>query len=287
MYSLAIDLLNTQIVYSGTLFTAPGAYGGGVYKSINGGSSWIAVNNGLSNLNVTSLAIVPTDTQIVYAGTWGGGIFKLFIIRSFVIASSSSSGGSISPLGNISANSGENQTFTITPNTGYTISNVKVDGTFVGAVSLYTFSNITANHIIEGTFEKEITTITTILQIGNMNFTVNGVSNTLDSPPVIKNNRTLLPIRAIIESLGGTVSWDATERKVTVSLGSTNIELWIGKSTAKVNGINTAIDSSNTKVVPEIINSRTMLPLRFVAENLGCDVQWDGTTQTITITYQP
>jgi len=126
-----------------------------------------------------------------------------------------------------------------------------------------------------------------ILQIGKSNFTVNGVSNTLDSPPIIKNSRTLLPIRAIVEALGGTVSWEATERKVTVSLGSTTIELWIGKPTAKVNGIDTLIDAANSKVVPEIINGRTMLPLRFVTENLGCDVQWDGTTKTITITYQP
>jgi hypothetical protein len=123
------------------------------------------------------------------------------------------------------------------------------------------------------------------LQIGNSTFTVNGISKTLDSPPVIKNSRTLLPIRAIIESLGGVVSWDATERKVTVSLGSKTIELWIGKSTAKVNGADIPIDAANPKVVPEIINSRTMLPLRFITENLGCEVQWDGTTQTITITY--
>jgi len=68
-------------------------------------------------------------------------------------------------------------------------------------------------------------------------------------------------------------------------LGSTIIELWIGKSIAKVNGINTPIDSTNSKVVPEIINSRTMLPLRFVTENLGCDVKWDDATKTITITY--
>ncbi|MCX6084560.1 MAG: copper amine oxidase N-terminal domain-containing protein, partial [Caldiserica bacterium] len=54
---------------------------------------------------------------------------------------------------------------------------------------------------------------------------------------------------------------------------------------AKVNGVDTPIDSTNSKVVPEIINSRTMLPLRFAAENLGCDVQWDGTTKTITVTY--
>jgi photosystem II stability/assembly factor-like uncharacterized protein len=140
--------------------------------------------------------------------------------------------------------------------------------------------------ILSITYKKPVQTIVIVLQIGQTSFTVNGVSNTLDSPPVIKNNRTLLPIRAIIESLGGTVSWDATERKVTVSLGSKTIELWIGKNTAKVNGVDTPIDSSNSKVVPEIINSRTMLPLRFVAENVGATVDWDGTTKTITITYQ-
>jgi len=136
------------------------------------------------------------------------------------------------------------------------------------------------------TYEKPVQTII-ILRIGQTSFTVNGDTETLDSPPIIKNNRTLLPIRAIIEALGGAVSWDPNERKVTVTLGSTTIELWIGKSTAKVNGVNTPIDSMNSKVVPEIINSRTMLPLRFVTENLGCDVQWDGATKTITITYQP
>jgi len=107
----------------------------------------------------------------------------------------------------------------------------------------------------------------------------------LDSPPIIKNNRTLLPIRAVVEALGGTVEWDATERKVTVSLNYKIIELWIGKSVAKVNDIDTPIDLDNSKVVPEIINSRTMLPLRFVTENLGAKVDWDGSTQTITITY--
>jgi len=125
-----------------------------------------------------------------------------------------------------------------------------------------------------------------ILQIGKSAFTVDGISNTLDAPPVIKNGRTLLPIRAVIEALGGTVGWDANEKKVTVTLGSTTIELWIGKYMAKVNGVDTPIDATNSKVVPEIINSRTMLPLRFVTENLGCDVQWDGTTRTITITYE-
>ena len=137
------------------------------------------------------------------------------------------------------------------------------------------------------TYKKPVQKIFIILQIGNTSFTVNGVTNTFDAPPVIKNNRTLLPIRAVVEALGGTVSWDATERKVTITLSSTTIELWIGKNTAMVNSVNKPIDPSNNKVVPEIINSRTMLPLRFVAENIGATVEWDGTNQTITITYQP
>ena len=52
-----------------------------------------------------------------------------------------------------------------------------------------------------------------------------------------------------------------------------------------MNGKSTPIDSTNPKVVPQILNSRTMLPLRFVAESLGADVQWEASTQTITITY--
>ncbi|MGC8575744.1 MAG: stalk domain-containing protein, partial [Caldisericum sp.] len=63
------------------------------------------------------------------------------------------------------------------------------------------------------------------------------------------------------------------------------IELWIGKNTATVNGITKPIDPTNSKVVPEIINGRTMLPLRFVAESLGCSVDWNATTKTITIKY--
>jgi len=204
---------------------------------------------------------------------------------TFNVIASAGMGGTISPSGTSTVDFGGSKSFTITPSYGYKISNVKVDGKSIGPVSLYTFTNITSDHTIEATFEKKSVTI--VLQIGSESFTVNGETRTLDSPPVIKNNRTLLPIRAVVEALGGTVGWDATERKVTITLSSTTIELWIGKSTAKVNGINTPIDATNPKVVPEIINGRTMLPLRFVTENLGCTVDWDGTTQTITITYQP
>ncbi len=129
-----------------------------------------------------------------------------------------------------------------------------------------------------------------ILKVGDPHININGIEKTIDaqsSKPIIKNDRTLLPIRVIIESLGGTVEWDNTQRKVTISLGYNTIELWIGKNTAKVNGVNKPIDSTNSKVVPEIINSRTYLPIRFISENLGANVNWDSETQTITIYYWP
>ncbi len=169
------------------------------------------------------------------------------------------------------------------------------DGSFNSSLYLSEGSNTitvisTSKYNVTTKITKTIylkTTTVIILQIGKSTFTVNGSERTLDSPPIIKNGRTLLPIRAIIESLGGSIDWDNDQRKVTITLKNTTIELWIGKNIAKVNGVNTPIDTSNSKVVPEIINGRTMLPLRFVAENIGAEVNWDGATKTVTITYKP
>jgi len=69
-----------------------------------------------------------------------------------VITSSAGTGGRISPLGQLKITPGTNKTYTITPNTGYHIANVVVDGSSVGAVSSYTFTNVTAPHTISATF---------------------------------------------------------------------------------------------------------------------------------------
>lgn len=124
-----------------------------------------------------------------------------------------------------------------------------------------------------------------ILKVGSPTMKAGGSNIVLDAVPVIVEGRTLVPIRAVVESLGGTVAWDAGSQTVTITLGTTELKLVIGRSTALVNGKSTAIDSTNPKVVPLIQNGRTMLPLRFVAESLGADVQWEASTQTITITY--
>ncbi|HQN49014.1 MAG TPA: stalk domain-containing protein [Caldisericia bacterium] len=127
--------------------------------------------------------------------------------------------------------------------------------------------------------------IVLMLQIGNLNMYINDNPQQIDVPPTIVEGITLLPIRWVAEPLGAEVGWDGNEKKVTVTLKNTTIELWIGKNIAKVNGVDTPIDPDNPKVVPMIISGRTMLPVRFVAENLGCKVDWDQDTKTVTITY--
>jgi uncharacterized repeat protein (TIGR02543 family) len=207
------------------------------------------------------------------------------VVPTYTLTPTAGTGGTMTPNTAQAVLQGGSATFSIAANTGYRIADVTVDGASQGNISSYTFTNVTSNHTIKAAFEKEQEQTVIVLQIGKSTFTVNGSSKTLDSPPVIKNSRTLVPIRAVIEALGGTVGWDGTARKVTVTLGATSLNLWIGKSVATVNGTNTAIDATNAKVVPEIINSRTMLPLRFVSENLGCSVLWEDATKTITITY--
>ncbi len=129
------------------------------------------------------------------------------------------------------------------------------------------------------------TSIIITLQIDNPEITVNGTSKKIDaqgSKPSIKDGRTLLPIRVLIESLGGTVEWNAKEQKVTISLNGHSTVLIIGKTDTLVDGSKTTLD-----VAPEIINDRTYIPLRFVSEHLGASVNWDSETQTITIYYWP
>ncbi|MHB8107690.1 MAG: stalk domain-containing protein [Candidatus Cryosericum sp.] len=132
----------------------------------------------------------------------------------------------------------------------------------------------------------EATIIT--LTIGNPNIAVNGTPHPIDasgSTPVIVAGRTLLPIRAVVEAIGGTIEWDATTRTVTITAGAVTMSLVIGNRTATVNGTRLPIDPQNASVVPLIVSGRTMLPVRFVGEQLGGTVAWDQATRTATLTF--
>ncbi len=82
---------------------------------------------------------------------------------------------------------------------------------------------------------------------------------------IIENSRSLVPIRVISENLGSKVDWDNNTRTVTIS--ENNIKLKIGNKTASVNGKEITLDAE-----PKIINNLTYIPLRFVSENLNCNV---------------
>lgn len=119
-----------------------------------------------------------------------------------------------------------------------------------------------------------------ILVIGKKDAEVNGDVVKLDVPPMIQKGRTLVPIRFVSESFGAEVGYVKEEQKVTVNLYGKLIEIFINRTTAKVNGQPVILD-----LPAMIIQGRTLVPLRFVSENLGAKVDWDGKTQTITITF--
>jgi len=110
----------------------------------------------------------------------------------------------------------------------------------------------------------------------------------MSASPVISYGRTFLVIRNIAETIGAQVSWDGSSKTTTISLPSQNltIELQIGDSEATVNGKSTYIDSSNHDVKPFISGGRTMLPLRFITENLGLEINWDSPSRTATVFYK-
>jgi len=116
------------------------------------------------------------------------------------------------------------------------------------------------------------------MQIDNRIIEINGVDTTTDAPPVIRDGRTLVPIRAIIEAFGGKVGWDDDAKTVSLSLDGDSIKLTIDSYSAYLNG-----QKHSLSVAPAIIKGRTMLPIRFIAEGFNLGVAWDSDDKTVTI----
>lgn len=107
---------------------------------------------------------------------------------------------------------------------------------------------------------------------------VNGTPVSSDVAPIIINERTMIPARAVFEQLGGTVSWNEASQQVTVQLGGHTVVLTIQSLNATVDGTLRTMDA-----VPRLYQGRTLIPIRFVAEALGATVGWDNATRTATI----
>lgn len=117
----------------------------------------------------------------------------------------------------------------------------------------------------EGTGENEMSLQ---LNINSNSYSVNGITYTADTQPVVQDSRTFVPYRLLAEALGGSVTYDNSTQTITTVDGGTSIIMTIGSTNYTVNGTPATMD------VAPFINSdnRTMVPLRFLAEALGCKV---------------
>ncbi|OEH86851.1 hypothetical protein BHU72_00875 [Desulfuribacillus stibiiarsenatis] len=112
----------------------------------------------------------------------------------------------------------------------------------------------------------------------NVTVHVNGNKITFDQEPVIVSGRTLVPLRAIFESLGASLNWNEQTKTITATKGADKIILKVGNLVATVNNKQTQLE-----VEPIVVNGRTLVPARFIAESFGMVVGWDASTRKISI----
>ena len=112
--------------------------------------------------------------------------------------------------------------------------------------------------------------------------TLNGTELSFDQPPIAVNGRTLVPLRAIFESIGATVEWDQATQTVTSTKDDINISLTIDSNILYKNGSPIELD-----VPAQAINQRTLVPVRAISEAFGAEVEWDENTRTVVINYSP
>jgi hypothetical protein len=118
------------------------------------------------------------------------------------------------------------------------------------------------------------------MQVGAKAALVNGQSIVLQAAPLIRNSTTLVPLRFVAETFGITPAWDGVFQIIDLPLGTRTVRLQIGQRFAAVDGKRVALDAA-----PVIVGGVTMVPLRFIADTLGADTQWEAATRTIIIVY--
>lgn len=114
---------------------------------------------------------------------------------------------------------------------------------------------------------------------GEIKVTLDGEEIEFDQPPVSVDGRTLVPIRAVMEKMGGTVIWLPETNTTEIRFDGNRMQLVLDSKTAFFNG-----DAYKLDVAPRSMNNRTLMPLRFVAEKFGFNVGWNDSTRTVVIT---
>lgn len=155
----------------------------------------------------------------------------------------------------------------------------KIVGFIFCALMLFTIFSLSA--CAETKNENLDNSKTIVMEIDNPQITINNESKNIDdnnTAPTIINGRTFIPIRALMEAFNGEVQWDNATRTATLTYNNNEVKLTVDSTTAYFNNNSVTLD-----VAPVIINGRTMLPVRFVAESFGFNVNWNSENRTITI----
>ncbi|MGI9952958.1 N-acetylmuramoyl-L-alanine amidase [Moorellaceae bacterium AZ2] len=114
---------------------------------------------------------------------------------------------------------------------------------------------------------------------GSVKLYFNGtLLNPAVAPYIDATGRTMVPIRIIMETMKAKVDWIAGEQKVKIEYGSTTLEMWIGKKTARLDGRTLVMDTA-----PVLHQGTTMVPARVIAENFGAQVDWDPSSSSVRI----
>lgn len=124
----------------------------------------------------------------------------------------------------------------------------------------------------------ELTEAAPVKEAAPITVKVDGKALKLDQPPVIQDGRTLVPLRAIFEALGAQVQWDAEAQSVIAEKRLDIISLVIGDNKLNING-----DEKTLDVPAQIIEGRTMVPVRAISEAFGAKVDWNAATGTVTV----
>ena len=121
---------------------------------------------------------------------------------------------------------------------------------------------------------------------------IDGVMVDFDQPPIIQNGRTLVPVRAVFENMGCDVDWDNPSQTVTIKNTDVEISFKIGssymeiKENARSRNKNDSVSRKTLDVPAQIINGRTLVPVRAISEALNCNVTWNGYSNTVEIAYR-
>ncbi|MEC1720236.1 copper amine oxidase N-terminal domain-containing protein [Schinkia azotoformans] len=114
----------------------------------------------------------------------------------------------------------------------------------------------------------------------SINVKINGQTLYFDQPPINENGRVLVPMRTIFEVMGADVQWVTQTATVKATKGDLMINLPLNHKQATINGVKKGLD-----VPAKSVNGRTLVPLRFVSEALGCQVVWKSAKSLVSISY--